>query len=198
MPLPLSAALAQPGGDVGGDSPLRGKGAARRARPGRPRALVSTVLTTRLPTETLLPGADRASAGRRQVVSAVGKPADQRPGHCSAQERRPGQGHRTRRPDRVPPGEKDPQQPAAPRPSPLHPLHQVGHQLVRDAGAGLLSQAEGVLQLLQSPHTPAALPVLLFELRGHPRHLTGGQGGCLPAPPDLRLAAEGSAAPGSP
>lgn len=51
-----------------------------------------------------------------------------------------------------------------PGPSPLHPLHQVGHQLVRDAGAGLLGQAEGVLQLLQRPHAPAALPVLLFEL----------------------------------
>ena len=31
---------------------------------------------------------------------------------------------------RAPPGEEDPQQPTA-RPSPLHPLHQVGHQLVR-------------------------------------------------------------------
>ena len=76
-----SAASAQPGGDMGGDSPLRGGGAARGARPGWHRALVSTVPTTRLQTETLLPG-EMASAGRGQVVSAVGKPADQRPGHC--------------------------------------------------------------------------------------------------------------------
>lgn len=59
-------------------------------------------------------------------------------------------------------------------PSPLHPLHQVSHQLVRDAGAGLLSQAEGILQLLQSPHAPAALPVLLLELRAD--HRAPGQG----------------------
>lgn len=73
----------------------------------------------------------------------------------------------------------EPARPSQPRPapSPLHPLHQVGHQLVRDAGAGLLGQAEGVLQLLQRPHAPAALPVLLFELwtQRHP--------GCRPSPP---------------
>lgn len=54
--------------------------------------------------------------------------------------------------------------PMARPPSPLHSLHQMHHQLVGDAGAGLLGQAEGVLQLLQSTHAPAALLVLLFEL----------------------------------
>lgn len=87
----------------------------------------------------------------------------------------------------APPGEEDPQQPAAPGPSPLHPLHQVGHELVRDAGAGLLGQAKGVLQLLQRPRAPAAELVLLLKLRGRPRLLTGGRGGASrPARPVAR------------
>lgn len=49
--------------------------------------------------------------------------------------------------------------------SPLHTLHQAHHELVRDARAGLLSQAEGILQLLQCTHATATLPVLLLQLQ---------------------------------
>lgn len=49
--------------------------------------------------------------------------------------------------------------------SPLYPLHHVCYQFVRDAWAGLLSQAKGILQLLHSSHIASSLLVLIFKLQ---------------------------------
>ena len=50
------------------------------------------------------------------------------------------------------------------RASPAHPLHHVRDEAVRDAGARLLGQVEGVLQLLDGAHAPAGRPPLLLQL----------------------------------
>lgn len=55
--------------------------------------------------------------------------------------------------------------------SPLDPLHHVCYQFVRDAWAGLLGQAEGVLQLLHGSHIASSLLVLIFELQSRNRPL---------------------------
>lgn len=55
--------------------------------------------------------------------------------------------------------------------SPLDPLHHVRYQFVRDAWAGLLSQAKGVLQLLHGSHVASSLLVLIFELQPRNRAL---------------------------
>lgn len=49
--------------------------------------------------------------------------------------------------------------------SPLYPLHHVCYQFVRDAWAGLLSQAKGILQLFHSSHIASSLLVLIFKLQ---------------------------------
>lgn len=54
--------------------------------------------------------------------------------------------------------------------SPLYPLYHVCYQFVRDAWAGLLSQAKGILQLLHSSHIASSLLVLIFKLQ--PRNST--------------------------
>lgn len=45
------------------------------------------------------------------------------------------------------------------------------YQFVRDAWAGLLSQAKGVLQLLHGSHVASSLLVLIFELQPRNRAL---------------------------
>lgn len=55
--------------------------------------------------------------------------------------------------------------------SPLDPLHHVCYQFVRDAWAGLLGQAEGILQLLHGSHVASSLLVLIFELQPRNRAL---------------------------
>lgn len=53
----------------------------------------------------------------------------------------------------------------------MDPLHHVRYQFVRDAWAGLLSQAKGVLQLLHGSHVASSLLVLIFELQPRNRAL---------------------------
>lgn len=157
----------------------------------------SAVLTTWLPTEAPLLGADSASAGRRQVVSAVGKPADQRPGHRSAQEPGPGQGRRARRP--IEPRPEMRNHSSLPPPGPHLCTRSTRWAISLSEMPGQDSSAR-LKAFSSSSSAPTPPPLCLcFSLSCVDTQTPDwGPGGGLPIPPDLPLGAGGSAAPGSP
>lgn len=142
------------------------------------------------------PGCRQGFSGLRSGGFCCGKPADQRPGHCSAL----GAGSV--------PGDTGP---AEPSPRPVRRTHSSpppGPHLCTRSTRWAISLSEMPGQdsgqagrrfssSLQRPTPAAARLVLLLAAPDTPRHLTGGQGGA-PAHPTCDAAAGGSAAPLSP